>query len=271
MTKGVPAVLRRKRCRKRGIVPTGGMAPLSPKELKHHARLLAEGKPMSGRSGPFVYYMLNGKQRWRRYSVPRDPRTAHQQRSRAAFRAASKTWSQEGPLTDKQRDAWYADGAKRRSRSRLGQSGPLTGQQNYIGRNSTRKQRDYQMLSHPRQREQDKGKNKRLKSELTAQVSRSQPITRPTSGTRRALTVAAPSTRRVPRGACKETQDQAVNGASASSPEIYATHVRPPPDQHQTASGAAPAQSESTQGHWQAWFTETPPQTSQSPRQRSAA
>ena len=155
---------------------------------------------MSGRSGPFVYYMLNGKQRWRRYSVPRDPRTAHQQRSRAAFRAASKTWSQEGPLTDKQRDAWYADGAKRRSRPRLGQSGPLTGQQNYIGRNSTRKQRDYQMLSHPRQREQEKGKHKRLKSELTAQVSRSQPITRPTSGTRRALTVAAPSIRRVPRG-----------------------------------------------------------------------
>ena len=153
-TKGVLAVSRRKRRRKRGIVPTGGRAPLSPKELKQHARLLAEGKPMSGRSGPFVYYMLNGKQCWRRYSVPRDPRTAPQRRSRAAFRAASRTWSQAGPLTDKQREAWDADGAKRQSRSRLGQSGPLTGLQNYIGRNSTRKQRDYQLLSRPPQRGQ---------------------------------------------------------------------------------------------------------------------
>ena len=180
-TKGVLAVSRRKRRRKRGIVPTGGMAPLSPKELKQHARLLAEGKPMSGRSGPFVYYMLNRKQCWRRYSVPQDPRTARQQRSRAAFRAASKTWSQAETLTGKQRDAWYTDGAKRQSRSRLGQSGPLTGQQNYIGRNCTRKQRDYRLLSHPPQQEQAKAKHKRLKSELTVQVSKSQSITRPTS------------------------------------------------------------------------------------------
>jgi hypothetical protein len=55
MTKGVPAVTRRKHRRKRGIVPTGGMAPLSVKELRRHARLLAQGKPLSGRSGPFVY------------------------------------------------------------------------------------------------------------------------------------------------------------------------------------------------------------------------
>ena len=137
---------------------------------------------MSGRSGPFVYYRLNRKQCWRRYCVPEDPHTAHQQRSRAAFRAASRTWSLHGPLTDQQREAWYADGAKRQSRTRLGQSGPLTGQQNYIGQNSTRKQRDYQMLSHPHQREQEQTKHKRLKSELTVQVSRSQPVTRPTSG-----------------------------------------------------------------------------------------
>jgi hypothetical protein len=181
MTKGMPAVRRKKQRRKRGIVPTGGMAPLTPKQLKQHARLLAEGKPMSGRSGPFVYYMLNRKQRWRRYCVPQDPRTAPQRHSRAAFRAASRTWSQKG-LTVKQRNAWSADGAQRQSRPRLGQSGPLTGQQNYIRRNSTRKQRDYQLLSHPRQAEQEKGKHKRLKSELSAQVHKYQPITRPTSG-----------------------------------------------------------------------------------------
>jgi hypothetical protein len=159
---------------------------------------------MSGRSGPFVYYMLGRKQCWRRYSVPRDPHTAHQQRSRAAFRAASRTWSQAGPLTGKQRDAWYADGAKRQSRSRLGQSGPLTGQQNYIGQNSTRQQRDYQLLSRPPQRGQAKAKHKRLKSELSVQVSQSQPITRRASGTRRAHAVATPSIRRLPSGLAKK-------------------------------------------------------------------
>jgi hypothetical protein len=206
MTKGVPAVPRRKHRRKRGIVPTGGQAPLSAKQLRQHARLLAARKPLSGRLGPFVYYMLHRKQCWRRYCVPEDPRTARQQRSRAAFRAASRAWSQDGPLTDKQRDAWYADGAKRQSRPRLGQSGPLTGQQNYIGRNSTRKQRDYQMLSRPPQREQAKAKHKRLKSELTVQVSKYQPITRPSSGTRRAHAVAAPSIRWVRRGNAKKSK-----------------------------------------------------------------
>jgi hypothetical protein len=203
-TKGVPAVSRRKHRRKRGIVPTGGQAPLSAKDLKRHARLLAEGKPMSGRSGPFVYYLLKGKQCWRRYSVPKDPRTPAQQRSRAAFRAASKTWSQGGPLTNKQRNAWYADGAKRQSRSRLGQSGPLTGQQNYIGRNSTRKQRDYQLLSHPPQREEAQAKHKRLKSELPVQVSQSKSFTRPVSGTRRGHAVPAPSMRRTTRAHAKK-------------------------------------------------------------------
>jgi hypothetical protein len=161
---------------------------------------------MSGRSGPFVYYMRKGRLCWRRYVVPEDPGTARQRRSRAAFRAASKAWSQDQPLTDKQRDAWYADGAKRQSRPRLGQAGPLTGQQNYIGRNSTRKQRDYQLLSRPPQQGQAKAKHKRLKSELAVQVSKYQPITRSTSGTRRAHTVAAPSIRRGHKGYAKKSK-----------------------------------------------------------------
>ena len=206
MTKGVPAVRQKQPCRKRGIAPTGGMVPLSPKELKQHARLLAQGKPLSGRSGPFVYYMRNGRLCWRRYVVPEDPSTARQRRSRAAFRAASRTWSQGGPLTDKQRDAWYADGAKRQSRSRLAQSGPLTGQQNYIGRNSTRKQRDYQLLSRPPQRGQEKANPKRLKSELSVQVHKSQPITRSTSGPRWVHAVPAPSMRRGGSGNAKKSK-----------------------------------------------------------------
>ena len=206
MTKGVPAVRQKKQRRKRGIAPTGVMVPLSSKELKQHDRLLAQGKPLSGRSGPFVYYMRNGRLCWRRYVVPEDPSTARQRRSRAAFRTASRTWSQGGPLTDKQRDAWYADGAKRQSRSRLAQSGPLTGQQNYIGRNSTRKQRDYQLLSRPPQRGQEKANPKRLKSELSVQVPKSQPITRSTSGPRWVHAVPAPSMRRGASGNAKKSK-----------------------------------------------------------------
>ena len=122
MTKGVPAVPQRKQRRKRGIVPKGRRAALSPKERELHARLLAEGKLMSGRCGGYDYYVVNGKQRWRRHAVPEDPRTPAQQRSRARFAAASKTWSENAALTEAQREAWYADGAKRQSRPRLGSS-----------------------------------------------------------------------------------------------------------------------------------------------------
>ena len=193
---------------------------------------------MSGRSGPFVYYMVNRKQCWRRYSVPNDPRTHAQQRSRAAFRAASRTWSQEGPLTDKQRDAWYADGAKRQSRSRLGQSGPLTGQQNYIGRNATRKQRDYQLLSHPPQRGQAQAKHKRLKSELPVQVSQSKSFTRPVSGTRRGHAVPAPSMRRAHTGNGKKPRARQL----ISQVRRLQRFTRPTSGRPQTSTRALPGQ-----------------------------
>jgi hypothetical protein len=199
-TKGVPAGQHAKQRRKRGVVPKGGRAALSPKERELHARLLAEGKLMSGKCGGYDYYVVNGKQRWRRHAVPKDPRTPAQRRSRARFAAASKRWSQEGPLTEAHRYKWCADGAKRQSRPRLGSSGPLTGQQNYIGRTCARKQRDHEMLLHPQQRAQDKAKNRGLRPELIAQVLQSQPITRSTLGPRRAHAVSARSPRRVARG-----------------------------------------------------------------------
>ncbi len=57
------------------MVLKGGKAPLGVKERELHARLIAEGRPMSGRSGSYVYYMRKGRQRWHRYIIPRDPRT----------------------------------------------------------------------------------------------------------------------------------------------------------------------------------------------------
>jgi hypothetical protein len=148
---GVSVVRHAKHRRKRGIVLTGGQVPLSAKELKQHARLLKAGKPMSGKSGPYVYYIRKGKQRWRRAVPNRDPRTFAQLRSRTVFGAASRTWSHGGPLTEEQRDAWLAEGGKVQSRPRLGQSGKLTGQQHFIGHNSTKKSWTSSLLLDPHQ------------------------------------------------------------------------------------------------------------------------
>ena len=109
----VPAVPQRRQRRKRGIVPKGGRAALSSKERELHAELVADGRLKSGRCGGYDYYVVNGKQRWRRHAVPKDPRAPAQQRSRLRFAAASKTWSEDGPLTEAHRDERCADGAKR--------------------------------------------------------------------------------------------------------------------------------------------------------------
>ncbi len=94
--------------------------------------------PQSGRQDKYVYYMRGGKQCRRRYVVPKDPRTAAQRRSRRTFAAASLAWSHSRRLTNDQRQGWRVTGAKKQSRIRLAQSGPLTGQQHFVSRNSTR-------------------------------------------------------------------------------------------------------------------------------------
>ena len=81
----------------------------------------------SGRCGDWVYYWRNGKQFRRLWVRPRDPRTPRQLLCRARVGGASKGYSQ--GLTDSQRAACIAAGAKLRTQPRLFQSGPLTGQQ----------------------------------------------------------------------------------------------------------------------------------------------
>ena len=88
----------------------------------------------SGRSGEWVYYMRGRKQCRRRYVVPKDPRTPAQLRVRATFGAASHYWSHTLDISEAQRDAWEAAANKRKSRPRLGQSGPLTGQQYFMAK-----------------------------------------------------------------------------------------------------------------------------------------
>ena len=86
----------------------------------------------SGRCGDYVRYVRGNKQYRRLYVKPTNPRTTRQKRWRDRFGAASKKYSHS--LTDEQQDACIAEGAKLRSRRRLGQSGPLTGQQYSIRR-----------------------------------------------------------------------------------------------------------------------------------------
>ena len=82
--------------------------------------------PKSGRWGDYVYYLRGGRQCRRRYKVPRDPRAAAQLRLRRIFGAASRAWGE--TLSEAERLACIAAGERVRSRVRLGQSGPLTGQ-----------------------------------------------------------------------------------------------------------------------------------------------
>jgi hypothetical protein len=84
----------------------------------------------SGRCGEWVFYLLHGKQLRRIWRKPRDPQTPSQLCWRARLDAASRKYS--AALTLEQRDACIAAGARRRSRLRLAQSGPLTGQQWWV-------------------------------------------------------------------------------------------------------------------------------------------
>jgi hypothetical protein len=79
--------------------------PLKPIDLETHTQLLDARKIMSGRCRGYVYWWRKGKLHQRRYVIPRDPHTPTQQRSRAAFRNASKAWSENQPLTQAQREA----------------------------------------------------------------------------------------------------------------------------------------------------------------------
>jgi hypothetical protein len=131
----------------------GGSAVSSgPSGSKGHSQFDVKRSdvPRSGRCGDIVYYMLGNKQCQRRYVVPKDPRTPKQLRCRAVFGEASRTWSHSPKLTQEDRRRCCAEAAKVQSRVRLGQSGPLTGQQHYVGRTCAHPQPDPEPLARPR-------------------------------------------------------------------------------------------------------------------------
>ena len=149
MSRGRSPLPQRNRRQRERCVSLRRNAALEARYLQLHAQLIAENRPMSGRAGGYVYYWAYGRLCWRVYVIPRDPRTPAQQRSRAAFGAASKAWSGSQSLTEEQRDAWHADAAKIKSTPRLGQSGSLTTQQDYVGRNSLKERWGLAFLAEP--------------------------------------------------------------------------------------------------------------------------
>jgi hypothetical protein len=127
---------------------------LSNRKRHNQTDLNLPDVPRSGRWGEWVYYLRSNQQCRRRYVVPQDPRTPNQLRCRAALTAASKAWSHSPALTPADRQAWIASGAKVQSRVRLNQSGPLTGQQHFVGRTCAKPRPSPEMLISPRAKRQ---------------------------------------------------------------------------------------------------------------------
>jgi hypothetical protein len=132
--------------------------------------------------------MRGGKQCRRRYACPRDPRTLEQMRSRGRLTAASRNYSQS--LPDAQRDACIAAGAKVQSRPRLGQSGPLTGQQYWVRSDSARQ----------------KAKSKVTKLTIATKVPQPQRVARSTSGPHHAVSRPPPEQHRLKTRPAREVR-----------------------------------------------------------------
>lgn len=85
--------------------------------------------PQSGKRGITVSQGGRYGQISRALAIPTNPRTAGQLAVRQRLAAVAARWR---TLTQAQRDAWDAEGKNHQSKSRLGQSGPLTGAQLFI-------------------------------------------------------------------------------------------------------------------------------------------
>ena len=127
----------------------------------------------SGGCGDWVFYLLRGKQFRHLWVKPHDPRTPSQLHWRARLSAASRKYSE--ALTDEQQNACIAAGARRRSRRRLAQSGPLTGQQWWV-----------------RSQCAEKAEGRMQNAETTAKGLQTQGILRPTWEPHRSISVVPP-------------------------------------------------------------------------------
>jgi hypothetical protein len=161
----------------------------------------------SGLCGDWVWFMRGPKQFRRHYARPRDPHTLAQMRSRGRLTAVSRKYSES--LTDKQHDASIAAGAKVQSRPRLGQSGPLTGQQYWIRQHYARQN----------------VQSKVTKLVNALQMPQPQALAKSTWGTRRSITRVSPDQRRIDKGAASNADGRRKKSAGRnrkvrSGPEV---------------------------------------------------
>jgi hypothetical protein len=167
--------------------------------------------------------------RHQRSSPPHDPRTPAQLRSRARLGAASRKYNYS--LTEKQQDACIAAGAKLRSRPRLGQPGPLTGQQYSI-------RRQYAL---------QKAHGDGRKTVIAPQVLQPQKLKRTTWEPRRGAFGVWPDRRRLrarpsrkPRGGTNESRMHEERGAPTVLRCFRGDTSNPAPDPPAGRAGASP-------------------------------
>jgi hypothetical protein len=161
----------------------------------------------SGRCGDWVWYVRGNKQFRHLYVKPQDRRTPRQLHWRARFGSASKKYS--SSLSQEQRDACIAAGAKFRSRPRLAQSGPLTGQQYSI-------RKEY--VANAEGRAQSAAK--------AAKVLQTQGFLRSTSGTHRGISKVPPGHSRRDTGRASRKEGRRKNGECSRQKVRAASEVR---------------------------------------------
>jgi hypothetical protein len=161
----------------------------------------------SGRCGDWVWYVRGNKQFRHLYVKPQDRRTPRQLHWRARFGSASKKYSDS--LTQEQRDACIAAGAKFRSRPRLAQSGPLTGQQYSI-------RKEY--AANARERAQS--------AEKAREGLQTQGFSRSTSGTHRGISRVPPGHSRRGTGRVSKKEGRRKNGECSRRKVRAASEVR---------------------------------------------
>ena len=286
-SRSISAVLHKDPRGRRCPVGYDRAAPLNPKDRELHAKLVAEGKPMSGRMGAFVYSYYNGRLHWHRYVVPKDPRTPAQRRSRAAFGKASKAWSENQRLTQEQRDDWYAAAAKIKSKPRLGLSGSLTAQQHFVRSNALKQRWGLSLLLEPPAGERKNAERSPLSAvvstipsessavvlsragaaaedalrrtgmqntTLSAQVQQPQRLVQThmgaSPGSHRQSAVPPPCSPRLSRGANSLSSPH----STPKLPATYATLLGPPPYPHHPPAGATPVAGGVSRLRRQHWF-----------------
>jgi hypothetical protein len=141
-------------------------------------------------------------------------------------------------MTHEQRRAWYAHGARTRSHPRLGSSGPLTGQQDFVGRNCAKAQRERSLRLEPLEQKHKKGESKAQKPASVAEARQSQIVTRSTWRTRRALPVVGWCRRRVLRGYARKGRNRQLT----SQVSVFQRFTQSTWESPHTPTGAPPMQ-----------------------------